>query len=135
MPRGVKNVQKVEEDTTAEVKTVETEVSANNETKVDEVKAAAVEDVKKEEVVASAAEVKKDIAAKKEDAAQPADHEVKMMTGTFKVYRGRNIATITSLTSAVIPTGEVIEEDGNKWLPVSFTSRTGKQAVGYIITQ
>lgn len=133
MPRGVKNVQKVEADTT-EVKTVETEVSANNETTAEEATAVAVEDVKDEEAAETAVEVKKDTVENKEDI-ETAEHEVQMLRGNFKVYRGRNIATITSLAAVVIPAGEVIEEDGIKWLPVIFTSRTGKQAAGFIITQ
>lgn len=144
MPRGVKNVQKVDEDAKVVEETTATEmVSANEDTKAEAneeskpVEAAndeeVVDDFEAEESVAPAAEGETEESEKKE-VVKP-DHKIEMLRGTFKIYRGRNIATITSLAAVVIPAGEVIEEDGIKWLPVIFTSRTGKQAAGFIITQ
>ena len=58
-----------------------------------------------------------------------------MLKGNFKVYRGRNLATITAMTAAVVPSGDVIVENGVKWLPVIFTSKSGKVASGFIVVR
>ena len=58
-----------------------------------------------------------------------------MLKGNFKVYRGRNLATITAMTATVVPSGEVIVENGVKWLPVIFTSKSGKVASGFIVVK
>lgn len=57
------------------------------------------------------------------------------LTGRFKIYRGRNINTITSLTSTVVTDGDIIEEDGVRWQPVKYNGRTGVEATGYIIVR
>lgn len=56
----------------------------------------------------------------------------KLLTGNFKVYRGRNINTITALANAVIVDGEYVEENGLLWLPVRFNNKTGTESKGYI---
>ena len=58
-----------------------------------------------------------------------------MLKGNFKVYRGRNLATITAMTATVVPSGDVIVENGVKWLPVIFTSKAGKVASGFIVVR
>lgn len=58
-----------------------------------------------------------------------------MLKGNFKVYRGRNLATITAMTATVVPSGDVIVENGVKWLPVIFTSKSGKVASGFIVVR
>lgn len=71
---------------------------------------------------------------------QPEDKKVevtgpplgKLLTGNFKVYRGRNIQTITALTNAVIVDGDYIEENGLLWLPVRFNNKIGTESKGFI---
>ena len=58
-----------------------------------------------------------------------------MLKGNFKVYRGRNLATITAMTATVVPSGDVIVENGVKWLPVIFTSKSGKVSSGFIVVR
>ena len=58
-----------------------------------------------------------------------------MLKGNFKVYRGRNLATITAMTATVVPSGDVIIENDVKWLPVIFTSKSGKVASGFIVVK
>ena len=58
-----------------------------------------------------------------------------MLKGNFKVYRGRNLATITAMTATVVPSGDVIVENGVKWLPVIFTSKSGKVANGFVVVR
>lgn len=70
-------------------------------------------------------------AEKKEEVAQ----KLTMLKGNFKVYRGRNLATITAMTATVVPSGDVIVENGVKWLPVIFTSKSGKVASGFIVVR
>lgn len=70
-------------------------------------------------------------AEKKEEVAP----KLTMLKGNFKVYRGRNLATITAMTAAVVPSGDVIVENGVKWLPVIFTSKSGKVASGFIVVR
>ena len=70
-------------------------------------------------------------AEKKEEAAP----KLTMLKGNFKVYRGRNLATITAMTATVVPSGDVIFENGVKWLPVIFTSKSGKVASGFIVVR
>ena len=70
-------------------------------------------------------------AEKKEEVAP----KLTMLKGNFKVYRGRNLATITAMTAAVVPSGDVIFENGVKWLPVIFTSKSGKVASGFIVVE
>ena len=70
-------------------------------------------------------------AEKKEEAAP----KLTMLKGNFKVYRGRNLATITAMTAAVVPSGDVIVENDVKWLPVIFTSKSGKVASGFIVVK
>ena len=69
---------------------------------------------------------------KKEEAVAP---KLAMLKGNFKVYRGRNLATITAMTATVVPSGDVIVENGVKWLPVIFTSKSGKVASGFIVVR
>ena len=71
-------------------------------------------------------------AEKKEEEVAP---KLTMLKGNFKVYRGRNLATITAMTAAVVPSGDVIVENGVKWLPVIFTSKSGKVASGFIVVR
>lgn len=70
-------------------------------------------------------------AEKKEEVAP----KLTMLKGNFKVYRGRNLATITAMTATVVPSGDVIVENGVKWLPVIFTSKSGKVASGFIVVR
>lgn len=75
-----------------------------------------------------------------EGAAVPAEKKeaapkLTMLKGNFKVYRGRNLATITAMTATVVPSGDVIVENGVKWLPVIFTSKSGKVASGFIVVR
>lgn len=70
-------------------------------------------------------------AEKKEEVAP----KLTMLKGNFKVYRGRNLATITAMPATVIPSGDVIVENGVKWLPVIFTSKSGKVANGFIVVR
>lgn len=70
-------------------------------------------------------------AEKKEEVAP----KLTMLKGNFKVYRGRNLATITAMTATVVPSGDVIVENGVKWLPVIFTSKSGKVANGFIVVR
>lgn len=60
---------------------------------------------------------------------------VEVLTGTFKVYRGRNISTITAMTNTVVRDGDEIIENGIKWLPVVFNSKAGTLSRGFIITK
>lgn len=69
--------------------------------------------------------------AEKKEVAQ----KLTMLKGNFKVYRGRNLATITAMTATVVPSGDVIVENGVKWLPVIFTSKSGKVASGFIVVR
>ena len=69
---------------------------------------------------------------KEEEAVAP---KLAMLKGNFKVYRGRNLATITAMTATVVPSGDVIVENGVKWLPVIFTSKSGKVANGFIVVR
>lgn len=55
------------------------------------------------------------------------------LTGNFKVYRGRNYATITALATSVTVDGEEIVENGTAWLPVVFKARSGNISKGYIV--
>ena len=70
-------------------------------------------------------------AEKKEEVAP----KLTMLKGNFKVYRGRNLATITAMTATVVPSGDIIVENGVKWLPVIFTSKSGKVASGFIVVK
>ena len=70
-------------------------------------------------------------AEKKEEVAP----KLTMLKGNFKVYRGRNLATITAMTATVVPSGDVIVENGVKWLPIIFTSKSGKVASGFIVVK
>lgn len=55
------------------------------------------------------------------------------LAGNFKVYRGRNYATITALASTVVLDGEKITENDVTWQPVVFTARSGRVTKGYIV--
>lgn len=56
-----------------------------------------------------------------------------VLTGNFKVYRGRNISTITAMCSTVVRDGDEILENGVKWLPVVFNNKAGTLSRGFII--
>lgn len=126
---------------------VENSTESNNETETVETSASATaedtdESVEEDKDSESAStdeltQVTKDsegsaaTAEKKEEVAP----KLTMLKGNFKVYRGRNLATITAMTATVVPSGDVIVENGVKWLPVIFTSKSGKVASGFIVVR
>lgn len=121
-------------ESTNETETVETSASATAE---DTHKSAAEDKDSESASTDELTQVTKDAegsaatAEKKEEVAP----KLTMLKGNFKVYRGRNLATITAMTAAVVPSGDVIVENGVKWLPVIFTSKSGKVASGFIVVR
>lgn len=164
MPRGKKNeietgvvsTDNVEETVEEQVATeqtasvsdgVENSTESNNETETVETSASATAEDTDESVeedkdsesastdeltqVTEDSESSAATAEKKEEVAP----KLTMLKGNFKVYRGRNLATITAMTATVVPSGDVIVENGVKWLPVIFTSKSGKVASGFIVVR
>lgn len=58
-----------------------------------------------------------------------------VLTGNFKVYRGRNVSTITAMCSTVVRDGDEIVENGVRWLPVVFNNKAGTLSRGFIIVR
>lgn len=58
-----------------------------------------------------------------------------VLTGNFKVYRGRNISTITAMCSIVVRDGDEIVENSVRWLPVVFNNKAGTLSRGFIIVK
>ena len=130
-----------EEQTTSVDDGVEDSTEGANETETVEIEApneSAAED--KDSASASTDELTQ-VTEESEGSAAPSEKKeevapkLAMLKGNFKVYRGRNLATITAMTATVVPSGDVIVENGVKWLPVIFTSKSGKVASGFIVVR
>lgn len=126
------------EDTTGDAST--SEASAED---VSTPNTAVVEESKKsdEEVSKADVEVTADtpdtapVAPEYDEKGEDAPQSGVTVKGPVKVYRGRNIATITAIAAAVVTDGDIVVEKGTKWQPVIFTSKSGKSTKGYIIVK
>lgn len=158
MPRGKKNEDEIEKEVVQPVEEqpvepVEDDVQMNDATvttdEADEALKDSVTVEGEEQTPAQLDEVVEPQEEKSEDGAKvesqddtPAEEttekdspKLTMMKGSFKVYRGRNLATITAIAAAVVPAGEVIVENDVKWLPVIFTAKSGRVSKGFIVVR